>query len=276
VVKRSLFGAFVFLGACRAAQGNDDSASGAGGEPAASGGAGVAGIAMDGGRANTGGTSEGGIGDGGSDGGATSTGGRSGGASGSVGSGGAGTGGVGTGGTPSGGGTGGRTCPPPPVDSCDEQRCPSALPAEATTCAPDANACGCEGFACSDPGARCFRVARLAPIGTGGPGTIENRCYTNACVSDDDCSGGQRCFRDQYGIPVCAFACRYDSECTVDCGGRCLPSRVEGHAASYQDDYSNGRCLYEGACGSNSCPNCSNGGPGGSSSIYTGLHGCPG
>jgi hypothetical protein len=195
------------------------------------------------------------------------------------------TGGVGTGGGDAGragrgmGGAGGRVCAPPVPDVCDDSRCPSALPEEATTCAPDGNECGCNDLACptspTSPPVRCIRVVIPAMIGFGNPYTTVNRCVSGVCGGDADCSGGARCIRSRYGIPVCSQACRYDSECALDCGGRCAPLQIPINGGM-QADYSEARCSYEGACSAESCAGCSNSGVGGAPSLPGNFHGCPG
>jgi hypothetical protein len=179
---------------------------------------------------------------------------------------------AGIGGTSTGGAGG---CPPPAPQECNATICPMGLPPEATTCAPDGNECGCDGGGSGsgagtagaaggtagtsgtcDPARNglCVRVHRPAQFGVGGPGTQHNVCVYDLCASDADCEDGLRCISGS-AVPVCSSACRFDSECTRDCGGRCAPALTPSHAAP-EANYAAARCVYEGKCGESSCAGC--------------------
>jgi hypothetical protein len=169
-------------------------------------------------------------------------------------------------------------CAAPPLQTCDSARCPTSLPPEATTCAPDGNECGCNGGSSGsgsgtsgtggggtgagltcDPSRNglCIRISQNAQYGVGGPGTSENICAYDLCAGDADCPDQKRCFRSTLGLPVCSHACRFDSECTKDCGGQCMPRQILVHGVAL--DYSTAVCVYSGACGAESCANCLDG-----------------
>ncbi len=167
------------------------------------------------------------------------------------------------GGATAGAGMAGEACMPPGPDGCDSTRCPSGLPEEATTCAQDVNYCGCGDLTCGGAGeggagnVLCVHV-RLTPLaGEISPHTDQNVCANDLCSGDADCPDGERCIRDLRGLPVCSTACRFDSECTADCGGRCESElAVAGHAGAPIYDPSQARCLYGGMCDSTSCAGC--------------------
>jgi hypothetical protein len=175
-----------------------------------------------------------------------------------------------------GAGAGGRTCPEVSEGECNPTICPSTLPPEATTCAVDSNECGCDGMACaagaSGPGL-CVRIDESPLIGFGSVRYERNICAYELCTTDDACSAPERCIRDRRGLPVCSSACRFDSECTKDCGGRCEPARFEIHGGSMEFDYALAHCVYEGSCGTASCAGCLNAGIGGGASTGD-VHTC--
>jgi len=152
-------------------------------------------------------------------------------------------------------------CPATEPGVCDSTRCPT-LPAEATTCSAGGSAgvmdmCGCADAGACEAGSRCVTVFTPAMIGFGGPGTSRNVCATGLCDGDTDCTNGMKCLRDGQGLPVCSNACRFDSECVADCGGRCVTPSREYHAGFMVYEYSASSCVYPGACTANSCASCS-------------------
>jgi hypothetical protein len=159
---------------------------------------------------------------------------------------------------------------------CNSTICPSMLPPEATTCAVDSNECGCDGKMCaagaSGPGL-CVRIYESPLVGFGTARYERNICAHDLCTTDDVCMAPDRCIRDRRGLPVCSPACRFDSECTKDCGGSCEPAKFQVHAGAIEYDHSLARCVYEGFCGTGSCAECANAGVAGGA--FTGAaHTC--
>jgi len=140
--------------------------------------------------------------------------------------------------------------------ACDENRCPTSRPSIATTCSGGGfDLCGCDDAGTCPAGADCLTIVIPAAVGMGGPSTVTNNCVTDVCGSDADCSDGKRCQRNDYGIPRCTSACRDDSDCKSECGGRCIPRSAPIHGGTSYD-YTQAFCAYPGACGAGSCTAC--------------------
>jgi hypothetical protein len=111
--------------------------------------------------------------------------------------------------------------------------------------------------------ATCIRESRSNPMG----GPIEQNVCKILCLNHDECTANEVCWAGYCTVPECTR----NSDCTRDRCGHCTQGRKLVHLQSVPGVTNISTCVYEGPCGPESCPGCTE------HDLYRhlGVHFCP-